>query len=392
LTSLLADVFDTVIVRFGGEIGIKAPWTRKQYERRLASNIKAALKHYNITYSTFLRKPGRIYIKTLQTEKTAKKVSRVFGVSSLSPALETSSKLDDVLDSSLRLAKSRFAKGKSFAVRCHRVGKHPYTSKDICTQVGKRLLTSLPELKLRVNLKHPDQTLQVEVREERAYLFTHTIKGAGGLPLGTQPKLVCLLKGDVQSTVACWMTMKRGCPPMLVHIEKGTTKFQKDSYNVKQAGRTLMKWNIGFPKKLRITRFRSNSLEKSKEQPSELATIICKRLMLRTAQRIAEAENAEGIVTGDVLGKRATQAVHSFRIQDEAVRGFPIYRPLVGLDEAEIAATAKAIGLKETVKKEVEHTKLEAILKLKEIKGIERKLNTDKLAEETIKSLRTLKL
>jgi len=392
MTSLLADMFDTVIVRFGGEIGIKAPWTRKQYERRLASNIKAVLKHHNIAYSTLLRKPGRIYIKTLQAEKTAKKASRVFGVSSLSPALETSSKLDDILDTSLKLAKSKFAKGKSFAVRCHRVGKHAYTSKEICTQVGERLLTHLPELNLRVDLKHPDQTLQVEVREEKAYLFTHINKGAGGLPLGTQPKLICLLKGDVHATVACWMTMKRGCPPMLVHIEKGATKSQKDSRNVKQAAQTLMQWNIGFPKKLRVTRFDRSPPKKSEKQPSELTAIIWKRLMLRTAQRIAEAENAEGIVTGDVLGKRATQAVHSFRIQDEAVKGFPIYRPLIGLNEAEVAATAKAIGLKETVKKEAEHTKLETIPKLEEIKGIERRLNTEKLVKEAIKSLRTLEL
>jgi len=392
MTSSLADVFDTVIVRLGGEIGIKAPWTRRQYERRLASNIKAVLKHYNITYSTLARKQGRIYIKTHQTEKTAKKVSRVFGVSSLSPALETSSKLDDILDTSLKLAKSRFEKEKSFAVRCHRVGKHPYTSKDICTEVGQCLLTSLPELNLRVNLKHPDQTMQVEAREEKAYLFTHTIKGVGGLPLGTQPKLVCLLKGDVHSTVACWMTMKRGCPPILVYIEKGTNKSQKSSYEARQAGRTLMKWNIGFPKKLRVTRFRRSLTKKPKDQPLALTAIICKRLMLRAAQRIAEAENAEGIVTGDLLVKGTTQTVPSFRIQDEAVKGFPIYRPLVGLEEAEIAATAKAIGLKETMKKKTEPTKLEARLKLEEIKGIERKLNTEKLVKEAAESLRTLEL
>jgi len=392
MSSLPADAFDTVIVRLGGEIGIKAPWTRKQYERRLASNIKAVLKHYKIAYSTLVRKSGRIYIKTHQTEKTAKKVSHVFGVSSLSPALETSSELEDIRDTSLRLAKSRFAKEKSFAVRCHRVGKHPYTSKDICTQVGECLLTSLPELKLCVDLKHPDQTLQAEVREEKTYLFTHTIKGTGGLPLGTQPKLVCLLKGDVHSTVACWMTMKRGCPPIVVRIEKGTIKSPKSCYMAKQAARTLMKWSIGFPKKLRVTRFRRNLPKKPKKQSPELTATIFKRLMLRTAQRIAEVENAEGIVTGDVLGKEATQATHSFRIQDEAVKGFPIYRPLVGLDEAEISATAKTIGLKETVKKEVKPTRLEAMLKLEEIKGMERKLNTEKLIEEAVKSLRTLEL
>ncbi len=389
---LLEDIFDTVIVRFGGEIGIKAPMTRKQYERRLTGNIKTALKHCAVSCLTFNRKPGRLYIETHQAEKAAMQVSRVFGVQSLSPAIETSSNLDDILGDSLKVASSKFVLGKSFAVRCHRVGNHRYTSQDVCTSVGEHLRVSLPKLKLRVDLEHPKHTLHVEIRDENAYVFTQIIKGPGGLPLGTQPKLVCLLKGDVQSTVACWMTMKRGCPPVFVHITKNITEHLDNTDKVKLTAQALMKWNIGFPRKLRVTRYHLDLQRISEEYTSELTALICKRLMLKTAYRIAETENAEGIVTGDILGKKTTQTIHSFRIQDEAVKGFPVYRPLIGLDKSETAEAAKIIGLKKTSKEEIRQLKPEATVKYKEIKKIQRELKVERLVEEALKTLQILEL
>ncbi len=391
-TPLPEDMFDTVIIRFGGEIGIKAPMTRKQYEHRLTTNIKAALKHYAISYSTFNRKPGRLYIKTHQAQKAAKQVSRVFGVQSLSPAIETSSSLDDILGDSLKVANSKFVPGKSFAVRCHRIGNHRYTSQDICTRVGEHLLVSLPKLKLRVDLEHPKQTLHVEVRDEKAYLFTHIIKGPGGLPLGTQPKLICLLKGDVQSTVACLMTMKRGCPPIFVHIANSTTERQENINEVKMTARALMNWNIGFPRKLRVTHHHLGLQKITERYTSEMTALICKRLMLQIAHRIAETETAEGIVTGDTLGEKASQAIHSFRSQDEAVKGFPVYRPLIGLDESETTETAKTIGLKKTSKEEIKKLKPEAIARPEEIRRIEHELKVKELVEEAVKNLQILEL
>jgi len=386
------DSFDTVIVRFGGEIGIKAPYTRKQYERRLANNIKAALKHYNISYSAFVKKPGRLYIKTHQAEETAQKIHYVFGVSSLSPAIERSSNLDDIINSGVQFTRSKFAPRKSFAVRCRRVGKHLYTSQDLCARVGEGILASLPKMKLHVDLKHPEQTLQVEVRDESAYLFNNVIKGVGGLPLGTQPKLVCLLKGDVSSAVACWMTMKRGCPPILVHFADSLMKSQRSIEQARRMARILMNWNIGFPRKLRVFSYNDDAQKICEEYPLELAWLVRKRVMLRTAERIAETMNAEGIVTGDTLGKKATQTIHSFRIQDEAVKGFPVYRPLIGLNEAETAETAQAIGMGKSVKEKVEHMESEVKVKIEEIKKVERSLRVEKLVDEAVKSLRTLEL
>jgi len=382
-------LFDTVIVRFGGEIGIKAPFTRKQYERRLNINIRASLKHHRVSYSALSRIPGRLYIRTNRAEETAQKLSQVFGISSLSPAFVTSSSLDEILNASTQLANRCFKKRDSFAVRCHRVGKHPYTSQEVCARVGEHILSSLKKLKLTVDLTNPKRSLQLEIRDQKAYLFTDIIKGAAGLPLGTQPKLVCLLDHDARSAAACWMTMKRGCPQVLVNIAESLTSSRKKAGRLEKTAKTLMEWSIGFPPRLRIACF-NGSVEKTlAKHPSELA-LVRKRLMLRIAQRIAEATRAEGIVTGDSFGKNAVQSVHSFRILDEAVKGLPVYRPLLGLGDDEITSMAEKIGLK-TVMRKAEQLDTEPAMELG-LREIEHKLDTEKIIDDTIKSIKTIEL
>jgi len=393
---LSENVFDTVIVRFGGEIGIKADWTRKLYERRLIHNIKAVQKKHGLSYTRFIRKFGRLYIKTAQAEETAEKLRKVLGVSSLSPALETTSNLNDILNLSVRLAHSSFRKAQSFAVRCRRIGKHSYTSQDICRQVGHRIITSLQELNLRVDLTHPEKTLHVEVRENKAYVFTDITKAAGGLPLGTQPKLVCLLKGDASSAVACWMTMKRGCPSILVYFENGVMTKKLGIKRVTYAAQRLMEWSTGFPRKLYVMGLDQN-FQKLIEKLPELGDILCKRLMLHIAQAIARMKKAEGIVTGDSLGKMANQTLHALIIQDKAVKDYPIYRPALGLDEQEIGELAEKVGLGRIILRErkskakVKVTRKPKI-NLEDIKRIEKELNIEKTVENALKSLKVLRL
>lgn len=389
--------FDTVVVRFAGEIGIKAAWTRKLYERRLIANIKAVLKHHNLSYTRIVRKFGRLYIKTSQAEETAEKLGRVFGVSSLSPALETTSNLNSIIDVSISTTRGKFKKGKSFAVRCHRVGKHSYTSQEVCRQVGHKILDSFPELDLQVDLTRPEQTLQIEVREDKAYVFTDTVKGVGGLPLGTQPKTLCLLKGDVFSMVACWMTMKRGSPPLLVHFENDTSPTKVNSERVLNTAQKLMEWSTGFPKNRYIIEYKKGFQKISQIQPPILNNLLFKRLMFRVAQSIARMKNAEGIVTGEMLGIKASQKLHIFKIEDEVAREYPIYRPLLGLDTSHIEEIARRIGLEETALYELESEEEISkarmpVLKLEDIKRTEKKLNIEKMVEEALKSLRVEKI
>ncbi len=389
--------FGTVIVRFGGEIGIKAKWTRKLYERRLMTNIKAVLKENSIHYRAFVKRFGRLYIETSQAEETAEKLRKVFGISSLSPSLETTSSLDDILSLSIHLAASEFKRGKSFGVRCHRIGKHPYTSQDVCRQVGQSLLNQLPNLKLRVNLDNPEQTLHIEVRDDKAYLFTSITKGAGGLPLGTQPKLVNLLKGDTPSAVACWMTMKRGCPPILVHFENSRPAKESDVEGLIYTAERLMEWSTGFPRILYVIKQDQRFQKLINKQSPELSRLLRRRLMLHIAQRLARMKNAEGIVAGDTIEEQSQDALRSFRITDEAVKGYPVYRPLIGFDRPKVQELAQAIGLeKTTFHKAKSRTKRKqwrkGLMELEDIKKVEKELGTTQIVEDALKSLKVLKI
>jgi len=388
--------FDTVIVRFGGEIGIKAAWTRKLYERRLIANIKATLKHHSISYAQFVRKFGRLYIKTCQPEEVAVELGRVLGIASTSPAAETTSDLNNIANVSLKLAESRLEKEQSLAVRCHRVGEHPYTSQEVCSQVGETLSTKLSNLKVSIDLTHPDLTLNIEVREDKAYVFTDIIKAIGGLPLGTQPKLVCLLNGDISSAVACWMAMKRGCPAILVNFREDADA-ERNFKRALGASRKLLEWAIGFPRRLYVMEPRRESLLALERHPSQLRNLLCQRFMLHVARHLAQRWGAEGIVTGDTIRKGASQSLHAFRIEDEAAGGYPVYRPVLGLDSQEIAETASRIGFKvampqKTNEKPAARIIVEGRIDLEDVKRIEEDVDVETMVEASLKSMKALKV
>jgi len=385
--------FDTVIIRLGGEIGIKAAWTRKLYERRLIKNVKAVLKHYAIPYEALDRRFGRLYLKTSQPQNASKKLAKVFGISSISPALEITSKLSDIINKSVMIGGSKFRKESSFAVRCRRVGRHAYTSQDVCREVGRQLLDTYSEKGLRVDLKHPDTTLSVEVREDKAYIFTDVTRGVGGLPLGTQPKIVCLLNEDTSSPVACWMVMKRGCPILPLHFDE--TPFNDEIANrTLKAAKTLFEWAIGFPRKVCIISHGPNLAQIEQNCPKKLKRVLSKRMMYRVAEQVAEMEHAEGIVTGESVNEPAGQTLHVLSLQDEAAKQFPIHRPMIGLDAAEIEELARKIGtckissVRRMKKREKTLKQPHKIINLEEIKEAEAKLITNELVEASLRSLR----
>jgi len=188
-------------------MGIKSEWTRRTYEKLLLRNIKNVLKHYKIAHKEIVRKRGRIYIKANNANEVTSKLTMVFGISSVSPAIQTTSEMDKILQTSIELAEVTIKNESSFAVRCHRVGEHPYSSMDICKEVGKQILTSLKDRNLQVKLKSPQFTINIEVRDDNAYIYSEIVQGPGGFPVGSQAKVVCLLSGGIDSAEACWLAM-----------------------------------------------------------------------------------------------------------------------------------------------------------------------------------------
>lgn len=151
-------------------------------------------------------KEGRLFVETDHPEG-ATLLGRVFGLVSFSPVSETGSELEGISGKGVQLATGVRRRGPSFAVRARRVGTHPFTSADVARTLGSAILSAHPELK--VNLTVPDWEIHVEVRGTIAYLFTEILPGVGGLPLGTQGKLVSLVETP-EGAVASWLMMKRG--------------------------------------------------------------------------------------------------------------------------------------------------------------------------------------
>jgi len=389
--------FDSVIIRFGGEIWIKSNWTRKMYEKQLLQNIKNTLTQQNVPHQKIERKHGRFYIRTQNARDTALILARVFGISSVSPAMKTTAKINDVVTKSLVVAEEALRKKGTFAVRCKRVGKHPYTSIEVNRIVGKQILEKFEEKNLKVNLNVPDTVLGIEVRDEAAFIFSDEIEAAGGMPLGTQPKVVCLLSGGIDSPVACWLAMKRGCPIVPAYFDNTPFTDQSTNERAIATAKTLFNWAIGFQKKIYIVSHGQNLKEIVEKCPRRFTCLLCKRMMYRIAERMADLEKAEGIVTGEAIGEQASQTLRNLRVLNLAATKYPIHRPLLGFDKAETEKLAKKIGTYViSTRKAKDCTavpqKPATQAKIEDIENAEKALDIKSMIEDSLRKSRTLLL
>lgn len=219
-------MFDLIIVRYA-EIGLKSENVRRRFERQLIENIRYALNREGIV-ATIQTKRGRILLTTRQIERALEVLKKIFGVASVSPSAEISSTMKSIIKKSLEMMAEIPKDGKTFAVRVRRTGNHDFTSQDVAVEVGREIKE---KYNLKVNLEKPDIELFVEVREEKSYLFFEKIKGPGGLPAGTQGKILSLIRNR-KDILALWYMLRRGCSARLLVENEETTlnKFVREWY------------------------------------------------------------------------------------------------------------------------------------------------------------------
>ena len=397
METALNNVYDSVIVRFSGELWLKKVWTRKYYEKRLARNLKQTLKHHQIPYSELVRRHGRFYLKTSSAVDAAQMLTKVFGISSVSPAMETSSKLDEVIGKSLFLAGIVLKEGDRFAVKCKRVGKQGYSSADVRKLLGQRVLDAFGEkLGLSVDLGNPDFVLGVEVRDDQAFVYSQVIDGVGGMPLGTQPKLVGLFSGGIDSAVGLWLVMKRGSPVVPVHFDISPFTDGATTERAYRVAEVLLSWAVGFPRKVYVVQHGEN-LKQIMETNRKYSCLLCKRMMYRVAERLAEQLRAEGIVTGEAIGEQASQTLTNLRVLNSVVKEYPVHRPLLGFDKEETEAIARKIGTdKFSSKKAGACTAVpyqpSTKAKLEEVLKAEEKLDIESMVERSLESIKVVEI
>lgn len=316
----------------------------------LIRHVESALRESSVPFDKVHSVYGRIYIDTNQAIKAAEVAAKVFGIVSTSPVVETTADLDSILGIGEKLARAEFKKGLTFAVGGRRIGEHSFTSQDMRGLLGERILESLPELKLKVDLSNPEQEIYVEVRDEKAHLFTRTIKGVGGMPTGSQGKVICTISTGLDSPIAAYKVMKRGCIPVFVHMDNSPYADENCSEIAVKQAQLLANYIHGFKVKLYIVPHAPDIEEARKHAPEKMTCLFCKRNMLRIAREIAIQEKADAIVTGEIIGEQASQTTANLHVIEQAVTDFPILRPLAGEDKVDIEHIAQQIGTYEFAK------------------------------------------
>lgn len=331
---------ETTLVAYG-EIALKSKFVRSRLEGLLARQIGFALSRRGFEGHCVLRRYGRLYIEGVPAE-AAEVIASVFGVVSAMPALRTTSDFDSVVKLAIEVASERIDEGQSFAVRPKTVGSHPYSSHDLAVHVGSAVLEALSGRGVHVDLDDPDVTLYIEVRDRDAFVYTRVVEGFGGLPYGSQGRVVSLFSGGIDSPVAAWLTMKRGAEVLPLFMDQ--RPHVGDSYvdRVEKAFQAVSRYVPSEGFRLYVAPF-GDVMSRILEAPApSLRCVLCKRSMYRVAAAFAAERHARGIVTGESLGQVASQTLDNLYVLDKAA-GMPVLRPLIGLDKVEIEVMARRI-------------------------------------------------
>ncbi|NCE98527.1 tRNA uracil 4-sulfurtransferase ThiI [Emergencia sp. 1XD21-10] len=329
-----------------GEVALKG-MNKPYFERMLVDRIRKNLKEFDAV--DVRRHEGLIFVradKKYDKEQLIKQISKVFGVASISPAVEAPSNLDAIGEEAVKYMMELIeTKGvKTFKVEAKRADKNfPVKSPDIGRIIGAKVLIGCRVLK--VDVHNPDVHLFVDVRHDKSYIYQQKIAGFGGLPLGTNGKGMVLLSGGIDSPVAAWMMAKRGMVIEAVHFHSYPYTSQRAQEKVEDLARIVASYCGNF--KMHVINLLPIQEQIVQNCPEEETTILVRRFMMRIAEKIAEKNRAMMLITGENLGQVASQTAEALVVTDACVK-MPVMRPLIAMDKVDIMDKAEEIGTFET--------------------------------------------
>lgn len=378
---------DIILVRYD-ELALKSKKVRARYEQILVKNIKAMLNADGCSYSDISREMGRIFIHS-NDANALKSAAKVFGVVSASPAHTCEPTLESASQLCADVANSLLREGQSFAIRARRAGSHDFTSRDMAVACGNAVQMTK---KVKVDLDNPDVEIFVEMRQDKAYVFTESLKGVGGLPMGTQGKMVALISGGIDSPVAAWLMMKRGCEIIPLYLNNEPFSDETTRERAMQCISVLQEWSPQKKFTIYEASHGENLLAFLENCNNRLNCVLCRRMMYRVASEVSKLEGAHGIITGSSLGQVASQTSQNMLAEMHGME-YPIYHPLIGLDKLEITDLARKIGTFESSTKPAtccmavpEYPSTAA--KLEEVMEAEKRIDVPLLLESAMKSIK----
>lgn len=316
---------------------------RDFFEQRLVDNIRTALKDLGVKRIEILRSRIRVVLPDQVTDQAVReRLTRVFGIANFSlshavPLDLANANLDDLVKGIGEAVRHRSF--NTFRVTAKRADKRlTLTSMDVERAVGKYVCELTGK---KVNLTHPDLTVYVELLARDAFYSLEKIRGPGGMPVGVSGKVACLISGGIDSPVAAYRMMKRGCNAVFVHFSGRPLVSRASEEKVRELVQTLTVHQ--YHSRLYVVPFGEIQREIVAHAPAPHRIVLYRRLMVRIAGELAQREYCWGLVTGDSLGQVASQTPENLSVIEEAAE-LPMLRPLIGMDKIEITDQAEMIG------------------------------------------------
>lgn len=338
-------MFKAFLIKYA-EIGIKGK-NRYLFEQALVDQIRYSLREVEGNFQV-VREQGRIYVFTegaFDYEETIEALKCVFGIAGICPVVVAEDQgFEDLAGRVIDYVKHMYPdSSKTFKVHARRAKKtYPMESMEINCELGGRILEACPGMK--VDVHKPDIYLTVEIRQ-KIYIYSETIPGPGGMPVGTNGSAMLLLSGGIDSPVAGYMIAKRGVKIDAVYFHAPPYTSERAKQKVVDLARLVSRYSG--PIRLHIVNFTDIQLYIYEKCPHDELTIIMRRYMMKIAEEFARKDGALGLITGESIGQVASQTIQSLACTNE-VCTMPVFRPLIGFDKQEIVDISLKINTYET--------------------------------------------
>ncbi|GAA3628474.1 tRNA 4-thiouridine(8) synthase ThiI [Lactobacillus hamsteri] len=330
--------YTEVMIRYG-ELSTKGK-NRKDFIGRLAGNVTRVLNDFPEIEIHPRHDRMHIVLNDAPFEEIDKRLKKVFGIQTYSPAIKVPKTLEDIEKTSLELMQATFKDGMTFKVNTKRSDhQFEYDTNQINNMVGDYLFDRMDNLK--AEMKHPDLVLRIEVRQDAVYISNQLLHGIGGMPVGTAGKAVMMLSGGIDSPVASYLAMKRGVEIEMVHFFSPPYTTEKALAKAKELTGIL----ANFCGKINFIAVPFAEIQETiKEKiPEGYLMTVQRRFMLQLADRIREQRGGLAIFNGESVGQVASQTLESM-VAINDVTTTPVIRPVATMDKTEIIERAEEIG------------------------------------------------
>ena len=386
---------DIILLKLG-EIVLKG-LNRRSFEQKLLNNIRRRLEPFGKFKSYCMQ--STIYVEAANDDADLdgafEALQKVFGIVNLTRAAACEKTKEAITALAIEYLREDMERAKSFKVESKRSDKaFPMTSIQLSQYVGGEMADAYPNVE--VDVHNPELTVHIEVRDLAAYVHASPVPGAGGMPVGSNGVAVTMLSGGIDSPASTYMIAKRGVRLIPVHFFSFPYTSQQAKEKVIELGKILTDYCGKMT--MEVVPFTHIQEEIRDKCPEEYFTLVMRRFMMRIAERIAKANGASAIVTGENLGQVASQTMEAMA-STQAVTDLPVLQPLIGMDKEDIVRIARKIGTFETSILPYEdcctvftpkHPKTRPTVA--EVAEVESVLDIEALVEEAYKGIERIKL